>query len=373
MCPPNERRAAPLPRAGRGRLGLHPRGRARAGLAGQTPARARSLDRRRAAAIDAVGDRGADCVGSLQRRRCAPASPTASGARPRFSPERIGASPRHRRRAVPAMQFTLRPARRLARAVPGQSRSWRGRRRALAPPAAAGAGRAPPGCSSARRPAAGRAGAGRDAGRQPGRRADRCTGIGGGLALSGRIYAPLRRPAGAEAASGSTGGRRRASPVHLLAERRQALGREGRSAFALTLYGGASRTLPGGLRGSTAYAQAGDRRPAVARPLRRRSVARLARRSAGRGRRRRLGRGPARRRAARCRARASRYRLPVAARDPAARRPTGVPRRRRRRARLRPGAHPRRRFLNRAPSARPPFAVRVRGPWISTCRSRACR
>jgi len=79
---------------------------------------------------------------------------------------------------------------------------------------------------------------------------------GGGLSLSGRLYAPLRRPSGAEAAAGIEWQPWRRMPFHLLAERRQDLGGEGRSAFALTVYGGASGRLPGGLRGE-AYAQAG--------------------------------------------------------------------------------------------------------------------
>ena len=80
--------------------------------------------------------------------------------------------------------------------------------------------------------------------------------IGGGLALGGRFYAPLRRPGGAEAAAGIDWRPWPRLPVHLLAERRQGLGGAGRSAFALTLYGGASGHLPAGLRGE-AYAQAG--------------------------------------------------------------------------------------------------------------------
>lgn len=80
--------------------------------------------------------------------------------------------------------------------------------------------------------------------------------IGGGLALSARAYAPLRRPAGAEAAAGIDWQPAAQLPLHLLAERRQDIGGAGRSAFALTLHGGASARLPGGLRGE-AYAQAG--------------------------------------------------------------------------------------------------------------------
>ncbi len=79
---------------------------------------------------------------------------------------------------------------------------------------------------------------------------------GSGLALSGRFCAPLRGFGGAEAAAGIDWRPSARLPVHLLAERRQRLGGAGRSAFALTLYGGASGRLPAGLRGE-AYAQAG--------------------------------------------------------------------------------------------------------------------
>jgi len=80
--------------------------------------------------------------------------------------------------------------------------------------------------------------------------------LGGGLALTGRFYLPLRRSAGAEAAAGLDWRPSERLPLRLLAERRQALGREGRSAFALTLYGGGGADLPRGLR-LEAYGQAG--------------------------------------------------------------------------------------------------------------------
>lgn len=80
--------------------------------------------------------------------------------------------------------------------------------------------------------------------------------LGGGLALSARVYAPLRRMQGAEAAVGVEWKLSPRLPVHLLAERRQAAGREGRSAFALTLHGGASAALPRSVR-IDAYGQAG--------------------------------------------------------------------------------------------------------------------
>jgi hypothetical protein len=80
--------------------------------------------------------------------------------------------------------------------------------------------------------------------------------LGGGLALSARISLPLRNRAGAELAAGVDWQPVPALPVHLLAERRQRLGRDGRSAFALTFYGGASRNLGPRLR-LDAYGQAG--------------------------------------------------------------------------------------------------------------------
>lgn len=76
------------------------------------------------------------------------------------------------------------------------------------------------------------------------------------LSLSARIYAPIDRPAGAEAAFGVDWKPVANLPVHLLVERRQALGREGRSAFSATLYGGVSEVAAGPLR-LDAYAQAG--------------------------------------------------------------------------------------------------------------------
>jgi hypothetical protein len=74
------------------------------------------------------------------------------------------------------------------------------------------------------------------------------------LALSARLSAPLRRAAGAEAALGFDW--QPAGRIHLLAERRQALGREGRSAFGLTFYGGVGDVPLGRFR-LDAYAQAG--------------------------------------------------------------------------------------------------------------------
>lgn len=76
------------------------------------------------------------------------------------------------------------------------------------------------------------------------------------LALSGRAYAPLGSLAGSEAAIGLDWKPFAALPLHLLAERRQALGREGRSAFSLTAYGGAHDRKLGPLT-LDAYVQAG--------------------------------------------------------------------------------------------------------------------
>lgn len=75
------------------------------------------------------------------------------------------------------------------------------------------------------------------------------------LAIAGRVSAPLRG-AGAEAALGIDWRPLARLPVHLLVERRQDLDGNGRSAFAATLYGGASARLPAGAR-LDAYAQAG--------------------------------------------------------------------------------------------------------------------
>ncbi|MDQ8756654.1 hypothetical protein RCO27_10455 [Sphingosinicella sp. LHD-64] len=74
--------------------------------------------------------------------------------------------------------------------------------------------------------------------------------------MSGRVYAPLRQRSGAEAAIGIDWQPVRHVPVFLLAERRQALGDSGRSAFSLTLYGGRSADLPLGFR-LDSYAQTG--------------------------------------------------------------------------------------------------------------------
>jgi hypothetical protein len=77
------------------------------------------------------------------------------------------------------------------------------------------------------------------------------------LALSARLYAPLDRPQAAEAAAGLDWRPFAALPLHLLAERREAIGREGRSDFALLVHGGGERRLLGGRLRIDAYGQAG--------------------------------------------------------------------------------------------------------------------
>ncbi len=76
------------------------------------------------------------------------------------------------------------------------------------------------------------------------------------LELSFRGYAPLGRMQGAEAAVGLDWKPLARLPVHVLVERRQALGKEGRSAFAATAYGGLSEVAAGPFR-IDAYGQAG--------------------------------------------------------------------------------------------------------------------
>lgn len=76
------------------------------------------------------------------------------------------------------------------------------------------------------------------------------------LALSVRFYTPLETR-GAEAAVGAEWKPLRALPFRLLAERRQALDANGRSAFTLTVLGGASVAPGGGPMRIDAYGQAG--------------------------------------------------------------------------------------------------------------------
>ncbi len=81
--------------------------------------------------------------------------------------------------------------------------------------------------------------------------------LSGPVALSARFYTPLEQANGAEAAVGVEWKPSRALPVTLLAERRQRLGKNGRSAFALTAYGGVSEVRIAGAVALDAYAQAG--------------------------------------------------------------------------------------------------------------------
>jgi hypothetical protein len=76
------------------------------------------------------------------------------------------------------------------------------------------------------------------------------------LVLSVRAYLPLRSTTGAEAAAGIDWRPVRGVPIHVLAERRQRLGRGGRSAFALSAYGGGSAVFGRAWR-IDGYAQAG--------------------------------------------------------------------------------------------------------------------
>jgi hypothetical protein len=77
------------------------------------------------------------------------------------------------------------------------------------------------------------------------------------LSLSGRLYLPLGSPRGSEVAVGLDWRPVAALPINLLAERRQRLGREGRSDFSLTIYGGGERRVLGGRVRVEAYGQAG--------------------------------------------------------------------------------------------------------------------
>ena len=76
------------------------------------------------------------------------------------------------------------------------------------------------------------------------------------ISLSARLSAPLGNKSGAEAALGIEWRPSRRVPVQFLAERRQAIGREGRSAFGLTVHGGVSDASAGPFR-IDAYGQAG--------------------------------------------------------------------------------------------------------------------
>jgi hypothetical protein len=76
------------------------------------------------------------------------------------------------------------------------------------------------------------------------------------LALSARLSSPLQGD-GAEAALGVEWQPVPEVPVKLLAERRQAIGEEGRSAFAVMAHGGVSKVRVAGPVEMDAYAQAG--------------------------------------------------------------------------------------------------------------------
>lgn len=76
------------------------------------------------------------------------------------------------------------------------------------------------------------------------------------LALSLRAYVPLGAPAAAEVAVGIDWKPVAGLPVHMLVERRQAVGDQGRSGFSATAYGGVSDARAGPFR-IDAYGQAG--------------------------------------------------------------------------------------------------------------------
>ncbi|HEY6916631.1 MAG TPA: hypothetical protein VI381_03225 [Allosphingosinicella sp.] len=75
------------------------------------------------------------------------------------------------------------------------------------------------------------------------------------LRASLRVYAPTSALEAAEVAAGLDWQPSDKVPIHVLAERREGLGKEGRSAFAFLAYGGKSRTIPGGR--AEFYGQAG--------------------------------------------------------------------------------------------------------------------
>lgn len=77
------------------------------------------------------------------------------------------------------------------------------------------------------------------------------------LSFSARIYSPMGSASGAEGAVGFEWKPSAAVPITVLAERRQAIGRHGRSAFSLTGFGGVSDRKVAGPLVIDAYAQAG--------------------------------------------------------------------------------------------------------------------
>ncbi len=77
------------------------------------------------------------------------------------------------------------------------------------------------------------------------------------LSLSARLYTPLDNARGAEAALGIDWRPIASLPINLLAERRQAIGRDGRSDFALMVHGGGETRLANGRVRINGYGQAG--------------------------------------------------------------------------------------------------------------------
>lgn len=77
------------------------------------------------------------------------------------------------------------------------------------------------------------------------------------ISLSARLYTPLDNLQGAEAALGIDWRPIASLPINLLAERRQAIGRDGRSDFALMLYGGTETRIASGRLRIEGYGQAG--------------------------------------------------------------------------------------------------------------------
>ena len=196
------------------------------------------------------------------------------------------------------------------------------------------------------------------------------------LALSVRAYAPLDRPRDGEAALGIEWQPLARVPVRLLAERREALGSGGRSAFALLGHGGVSdRPLLGALR-LDAYGQAGivgarardrfaDGAVRIGLPIRERLRIGGGIWGAAQPGVTRLDVGAARRAAAPGRAKPGVDRGGLAG-----------ARRGRRRAGFGARAHPRHRFLRPARAGgfrAAALAASVRASWISTCPSPACR
>jgi hypothetical protein len=77
------------------------------------------------------------------------------------------------------------------------------------------------------------------------------------LSIVARAYGPVNRRSESEAALGLEWKPIASLPVRVLAERRQAIGSEGRSAFSLLAYGGLSEARVAGKALVDAYAQAG--------------------------------------------------------------------------------------------------------------------